>query len=76
MNPAANLTGRRDAADAEGTRPGRALILDQFVAVSLKDIDGWGISRTGPWEPATYERRLHHAHGIAVLRVCVPMPWK
>jgi DNA-binding HxlR family transcriptional regulator len=53
------------AADAEGTRPGRALILDQFVAVALKDADGWDISRTGPWEPATYERWLDHAHGIA-----------
>jgi hypothetical protein len=55
------------AADAEGTRPGRALILDQFVAVALKDIDGWDISRTGPWEPATYERWLDHAHGIAAV---------
>ena len=53
------------AADAESTRPGRALILDQFVAVALKDTDGWDISRTGPWEPATYERWLEHAHGIA-----------
>ena len=41
------------AADAEGTRPGRALILDQFVAVALKDLDGWDISRNGPWEPTT-----------------------
>lgn len=54
------------AADAEGTRPGRALILDQFVAVALKDLDGWDISRTGPWLPATYERWLEHAHRIAV----------
>lgn len=53
------------AADAEGTRPGRALILDQFVAVALKDLDGWDISRSGPWEPATYERWLEHAHRIA-----------
>lgn len=27
------------AADAQGSRPGRALILDQFVAVALKDLD-------------------------------------
>lgn len=53
------------AADAEDSRPGRALILDQFVAVALKEIDGWDISRSGPWEPATYERWLDHAHGIA-----------
>jgi len=53
------------AADAEGAQPGRALILDQFVAVALKDLDGWDISRTGPWEPATYERWLEHAHGFA-----------
>ena len=64
------------AADAEGTRPGRALILDQFVAVALKDIDGWDISRTGPWEPATYERWLEHAHGSQLQRACVPMPWR
>jgi hypothetical protein len=53
------------AADAEGPRPGRALILDQFVAVGLKEFDAWDISHTGPWEPATYERWHEHAHGIA-----------
>lgn len=53
------------AADADGTHPGRALILDQFVAVALKDIDGWDISRTGPWEPDTYGDWLAHAHRIA-----------
>lgn len=53
------------AADAVGARPNRALILDQFVAVALHDLDGWEISQTGPWEPATYERWLVHAHGIA-----------
>jgi hypothetical protein len=53
------------AADADGIRPGRALILDQFVAVALKDLDGWDISRTGPWDSATYERWLEHAHRIA-----------
>lgn len=55
------------AADAVGTRPHRALILDQFVAVALNDLNGWTISRTGPWGPATYERWLEHAHGIATL---------
>lgn len=54
------------SAGSDGTRPGDALILDQFVAVALKTIDGWDISRTGPWDPATYERWFDHAHGIAV----------
>lgn len=53
------------AADADGTEPGRALILDQFVAVALKDLYGWDISRTGPWEPKVYDRWLTHAHRIA-----------
>lgn len=53
------------AADAEGAQPGRALILDQFVAVALKDLDGWDISRSGPWEPNVYEDWLAHAHRIA-----------
>jgi hypothetical protein len=53
------------AADADGDRPGRALILDQFVAVALKDLDGWDISRTGPWGPDTYSNWLAHAHRIA-----------
>ena len=54
------------AADARSGRPGRALILDQFVAVALKAVDGWDISRNGPWESSTYERWLDHAHSIAV----------
>lgn len=53
------------AADAKDSRPGRALILDQFVAVALKDLDGWDISRTGPWGPTTYENWLDHAHRLA-----------
>jgi hypothetical protein len=53
------------AADADGNQPGRALILDQFVAVALKDIDGWDISRTGPWDSSTYGRWLEHAHRLA-----------
>lgn len=53
------------AAGADNGQPGRALILDQFVAVALKAIDGWDISRGGPWDPCTYERWLDHAHGIA-----------
>lgn len=53
------------AADATDARPGRALILDQFVAVALKDVDCWDVSCTGPWEPNTYEDWLAHAHRIA-----------
>nr|WP_299858102.1 hypothetical protein [Sphingomonas bacterium] len=53
------------ASDARRGRPGRALILDQFVAVALKAVDGWDISRNGPWESSTYERWLDHAHRIA-----------
>lgn len=53
------------AADADNGQPGRALILDQFAAVALKAIDGWDISRNGPWDPSTYERWLDRAHSIA-----------
>lgn len=53
------------AADASSGRPGRALILDQFVAVTLKAVDGWDISRYGPWGPSTYARWIDHAHGVA-----------
>lgn len=53
------------AADARDGRPGRALILDQFVAVALKAIDGWGISRNGPWDASTYARWIDHAHTVA-----------
>jgi hypothetical protein len=55
------------AADADNGRPGRALILDQFVAVALKAVDGWDISRTGPWDSSTYEKWLNHAHSTAVI---------
>ena len=53
------------AADADGDQPGRALILDQFVAVALKDLDGWDIPRTGPWGPDTNSNWQAHAHRIA-----------
>lgn len=54
------------AADAGGDgRLGRALILDQFVAVTLRTVDKWNIPRYGPWEPSTYERWLDHAHVLA-----------
>lgn len=53
------------AADAREGRPGRALILDQFVAVALKAVDDWDISRNGPWDPSTYVRWIDHAHTVA-----------
>ncbi|MGE2728982.1 hypothetical protein ACQI4F_05875 [Mycolicibacterium vaccae] len=53
------------AAEARSGRPGRALILDQFVAVTLRTVDKWNIPRNGPWEPSTYERWLDHAHALA-----------
>ncbi|MBE5488557.1 hypothetical protein E3G71_001058 [Mycobacteroides abscessus] len=53
------------AADARNGRPGRALILDQFVAVALEAVDGWDISRSGPWGPSTYAKWIDHAHAIA-----------
>ncbi|OBK50179.1 hypothetical protein A5656_27385 [Mycobacterium gordonae] len=55
------------AVDAHGREPGRALILDQFVAVALKTVDGWDISRRGPWDPSTYAKWIDHAHGIATV---------
>ncbi|WP_395307532.1 hypothetical protein V4U86_19215 [Mycobacterium sp. AMU20-3851] len=53
------------AADSVNGAPGRALILDQFVAVALNKIDGWDIGRTGPWSAQTYERWIDHANRIA-----------
>ncbi|MDO2981400.1 hypothetical protein ABFW14_23085 [Mycolicibacterium fortuitum] len=53
------------AADARDGQPGGALILDQFVAVALKEVDGWGISRNGPWDPSTYSKWIDYAHKIA-----------
>ena len=53
------------AANADGTRPGDALILDAFIATALCHVDGWDISLTGPWDTRTYERWLEHAHNLA-----------
>lgn len=51
------------AADARDRRPGRALVLDQFVAVALKAGDDRDI-----WDPFTYARWIDHAHGIAAAK--------
>lgn len=56
------------AADARPTAvPGRALILDRFVATALNDLEGWNLSRTGPWSASEYERWLDYAHTHAGL---------
>lgn len=54
------------AADAPGDgSPGRALILDQFVAIALNALHGWAIPERGGWSPETYGRWLDLAHSIA-----------
>ncbi|WP_396349624.1 hypothetical protein [Geodermatophilus sp. DSM 44513] len=53
--------------DADGTSGdvGRALILDQFVAIGLNYLEGWGLSETGPWPVGVYERWLDYAQNQA-----------
>lgn len=41
---------------------GPALILDQFVAIGLNDLHGWGLAENGPWSAITYQGWLDHAH--------------
>lgn len=41
---------------------GRALILDQYVAIALNDRHQWGLWKTGPWTTETYQCWLDHAH--------------
>lgn len=54
------------AADAPGDGShGRALILDQFVAVALNSLHGWSLPEQGGWSPETYGRWLDLAHGLA-----------
>ncbi|AGL20237.1 hypothetical protein [Actinoplanes sp. N902-109] len=43
----------------------RALILDRFVAIALRDITGWPLSSTGPWTVDEYTRWLDWAHARA-----------
>lgn len=51
------------AADAPGDgEPGRALILDQFVAIALNDRQGWGLPERSGWTPETYQAWLDFAH--------------
>lgn len=52
-------------ADAKDAQPGRALILDRFVAIALNDLHGWEISEEGPWAPDTYEQWIALAHSTA-----------
>lgn len=42
------------ALDARAEQPGRALILDQFVAIALNDLCGTNISEQGPWPASLY----------------------
>ncbi|MFI7307655.1 hypothetical protein ACIBM8_31065 [Micromonospora aurantiaca] len=46
-------------------QPGRALILDQFVAIALKEVEHWDITERGPWGPDQYQRWLEFAHNHA-----------
>jgi hypothetical protein len=54
-------------ADADGSTGGvgRALILDQFVAIGLNYLEGWNLDETGPWPVSVYERWLDYAHEAA-----------
>jgi hypothetical protein len=54
------------AADAPGDGShGRALILDQFVAIALNDLHGWDLPEQSGWSPETYQRWLDLAHDRA-----------
>jgi len=54
------------AADGRGDgNHGRALILDQFVAVALNDLNDWGLPEKGGWTADVYQRWLDHAHNLA-----------
>ncbi|GAA2725775.1 hypothetical protein CAE01nite_20780 [Cellulomonas aerilata] len=44
---------------------GRALILDQFVAIALNDLHRWSLPEQAGWSPETYGRWLDLAHGMA-----------
>lgn len=49
-------------ADRITGRPGRALILDQFVAIGMNHLEGWGLREMVAWSPETYTRWLAYAH--------------
>lgn len=54
------------AADAPGDGShGRALILDQNVAIALNDLHDWGLPEQSGWSPETYQRWLDLAHDRA-----------
>lgn len=55
------------AADGPGDgSPGRALILDQFVAIALNALHEWSVPERGGWSPQTYGRWLDLAHEVAL----------
>ncbi|UQU67976.1 hypothetical protein COUCH_17575 [Couchioplanes caeruleus] len=53
------------AYDAREGQPGRALILDRFVAAGLNRRHGWSFSTRGPWSTHEYGRWLDLAHDEA-----------
>lgn len=53
------------AADACDGKPGRALILDQFVAIALNYLEGWDLPERGPWTQEQYARWLDYAQAQA-----------
>lgn len=51
---------------ANDESPRRALIMDQFVAIALNDIDSWGLKELPSVRPThDYLRWLAHAHTLA-----------
>lgn len=57
------------AADAPGDgSPGRALILDQLVAIALNDLHDWGLPEQSGWTPDTYQRWLERRDERRCLR--------
>jgi hypothetical protein len=54
------------AADPPGDGSvGRALILDQFVAIALNDLHGWNLHEKGGWSADTYQRWIELARDEA-----------
>ncbi|MEV4619297.1 hypothetical protein AB0J74_11395 [Asanoa sp. NPDC049573] len=63
------------AADAASSgAPGRALILDRFVAIALIEVEHWEMPEAGPWHFDTYRRWLEFAHDEAAKESAEGMP--